>query len=137
MELKKLEDDFYVSAQITVEDVKAIAEQGFKTLICNRPDGEDINQPPFEVLEKAATDAGLACVWLPVIAPTLTHERATAMGRLVDHSEKPVLAYCRTGTRCTVLWGLDQAIGEKRPVEEIEEMASKAGYDLSEHLKEF
>lgn len=137
MELKKLEDDFYVSAQITPDEVKAIAEQGFKTIVCNRPDGEDADQPTFENIEKAAHEAGLACKWLPVTAPTLTNERATAMGGLLDASEKPVLAYCRTGTRCTVLWGLDQAIGEKRAIEKIEELASLAGYDLSERLSGF
>lgn len=137
MELKKLEDDFYVSAQIALDELPAIAKQGFKTLICNRPDGENMGQPSFEAIEKAAAELGLACKWLPVTAPTLTNESATAMGALIADSEKPILAYCRTGTRCTVLWGLDQAIGKKRPVDEIEDMASHAGYDLSERLRQF
>lgn len=137
MNLKKLQDDFYVSEQITVEQVKALADQGFKTIICNRPDGENTDQPTFETIEQAAQAAGLACEWLPVTAPTLTNDSATAMGELVANSEKPVLAYCRTGTRCTVLWGLDQAMSKTMPVEEIEERASQAGYDLSERLKAF
>ncbi|MGE4327509.1 MAG: sulfur transferase domain-containing protein, partial [Pseudodonghicola sp.] len=44
----------------------------------------------------------------------------------------PVLGYCRTGTRSTVIWALGQA--GTLPVDEILEKASAAGYQL-DHLR--
>ena len=51
---------------------------------------------------------------------------------MVAASDGPVLAYCASGTRCSVVWALAQA--GKMPTHEILSQTAQAGYDL-EHLR--
>ena len=48
----------------------------------------------------------------------------------VSLAEQPVLAFCRTGTRCTTLWALTQA--DEQDNASILANAEQAGYDLSQ-----
>ncbi len=105
----------------------AIAEAGFRAIICNRPDGEGADQPTFEEIEAAAKPLGLEARYLPVVTGMVTTRRRPSSRRM-DELPKPVLAYCRTGTRSATLWSLSQ--GAKRPLPEILETAKAAGYDM-------
>ena len=58
MNVMPLTDEFAVTAQISVDDVSAIAEAGYKTIICNRPDYETADQPVFADIKAAAEAAG-------------------------------------------------------------------------------
>ena len=102
MEFKKLTDTVSVSPQITPEDVKKIKDAGFRSIVCNRPDGEGNDQPTFEEIEMAAREIGLECLYQPVISGMVQDEQAEEFGRTLTHLPGPVFAYCRTGTRCTI-----------------------------------
>ena len=106
MQTKKLDDAITVAYQIAVEDVQAIRDQGFTVLMCNRPDGEDPGQPLWEDVKSAAEAVGLKTAFLPVAS----REDAIAMKEpfqaAMDAADGPVFAYCRTGTRCEILWTL-------------------------------
>ncbi|MBZ2190121.1 TIGR01244 family phosphatase [Alcanivorax sp. JB21] len=100
-------DDFATCGQITAADIALFAEQGFRTLINNRPDGEGgAAQPLSEELARAAAEAGIAFVHLPVVPGQITAEQASAMRDILAEAEKPVLAFCRSGARSTNLWQL-------------------------------
>lgn len=100
-------DAFATCGQISAADVALLAEQGFRTLINNRPDGEGgAAQPLSEELAKAAEQAGIAFVHLPVVPGQITAEQASAMRDILADAEKPVLAFCRSGARSTNLWQL-------------------------------
>jgi sulfide:quinone oxidoreductase len=129
MEIKALSPTLSVSAQITVADIPQLAEAGFKSLICNRPDGEGVDQPAYKEIEAAASHAGLQCRYLPVESGKVTDAQGIAFGQLVDELPQPILAYCRTGMRSTTLWALSQA-AVYTPFAHIVENATKAGYDL-------
>ncbi|MCB1511034.1 MAG: TIGR01244 family phosphatase [Hyphomicrobiaceae bacterium] len=129
MMIRRVSGDLAVADQITVEDVKQIAEKGFRSIVCNRPDGEAADQPQYAAIEAAAKAAGLSVQWQPVISGQLRDEDGAEFARVVAGLPAPVLAFCRTGTRCMMLWSLSQA-GEK-PVEEILATAQGAGYDLA------
>ena len=47
MHITQISQDFSVSPQITAADVAEIANAGFKSIICNRPDFEEPTQPVF------------------------------------------------------------------------------------------
>ncbi len=49
-----------ITGQITPDQIPMIAENGFKTIINNRPDGEEPGQPTSADIEAAAKKAGLA-----------------------------------------------------------------------------
>lgn len=128
MELKTLTPELTVAAQIHAADLQEIADAGFKTVICNRPDGEGNDQPVFAELEAAAHGLGIHVHYLPAEAGKVSDEQGRQFGALIAASAKPVLAFCRTGMRSTTMWALSQA--GQRPLPEIIERASRAGYDL-------
>lgn len=130
MTAKPISPALSVSEQILPQDIAALAAAGFRSVICNRPDGEGPDQPAFAQIEAAAKAAGLQAVYLPIIPGKIGDADVLAFGTLMDELPKPVLAYCRTGTRSTSLWSLLQA-GRGQPVGEILTAATGAGYDMS------
>ncbi len=129
MEIKTLSSMLSVSAQITLVDISQLAEAGFKSIICNRPDGESADQLGYKEIEAAASHAGFQCRYLPAESGKVTDAQGLAFGQLMDELPKPILAYCRTGMRSTTLWALSQA-AVHTPFSHIVESAMKAGYDL-------
>jgi sulfide:quinone oxidoreductase len=129
MQVRRVSDELAVSPQISVADVDEIAAQGFKGIVCNRPDGESADQIAFGEIEAAAKAKGLEIVWQPVISGQMSDEEGRKFGEIVDGLPGPVLAYCRSGTRCIMLWALSQA--GKQPTADIVGQAAQAGYDLS------
>jgi sulfide:quinone oxidoreductase len=109
MTIRKLTDNVSVAAQISAADVPTIAADGFKSIICNRPDGESADQPPFAEIERAALEAGLAIRYIPVNPSKMTDADADKFGDALDELPKPTLAYCRSGARSTALWTMSQA----------------------------
>ncbi len=129
MDIKKVDKELSVSPQIAPSDLQALAEAGFKAVICNRPDGEGNDQPLFHEIEEAAQAAGLSAHYLPVETGKVGDEDAEHFGELLDSLPKPVLAYCRSGTRSVTLWSLSR--GGKLPLPDILSASSDAGYDMS------
>jgi len=129
MAYKKLTDDLSVSAQqLQPEEIAQVAALGFKSIIANRPDGEAAGQPSFSEIEREAKAHGLSARYVP-IAGGATDADAAAFGAALAELPKPVLAYCRSGTRSTMLWALSEA--GRLPVEDILSKAADAGYDMS------
>ena len=109
MQYRQITEDYAVSPQITVEDVKLVKEAGFKSVICNRPDNEDPGQPTAEEIREAVEAAGLVFRWVPVISGQMTPRNVEDQASALDEIPAPVLAYCRSGTRCTnLLAGIQQ-----------------------------
>src|SRR5210317_847123 len=129
MEIKSLSSDLSVAPQISPENVNTIAAEGFRTLINNRPNGEAPGQPSGDTIAQASESAGLDYKFQPVISGGFTLQDVEEFGQLLEAEEKQALAYCRTGTRCTMLWALSQA--GKMDTDDIIEAAENAGYDLS------
>jgi sulfide:quinone oxidoreductase len=129
MDIRKITDELSVAPQIGAQDVAAIAAAGFRAVICNRPDGESSDQPCCVEIETAVIASGLAWRSQPVRSGGVTLEDAAAFGALMAELPKPVLAYCRSGTRCAALWSLWQA-GE-RPLPDILARTHAAGYDMT------
>lgn len=130
MQLRTLNSAVSVSAQIAAADAAPVAAAGFRSVICNRPDGEGADQPTFDEVGRACRDAGLEVAYLPVVSGQVTDADAAAFGALVERLPKPVLAYCRTGTRSATLWSLSEA-AHGRPIAEILGAAKTAGYDMN------
>lgn len=130
MEFRRLTEQLSVAPQVTPENMPAIAAAGFKTILCNRPDGEADDQPTFAAIKEAAIVCGLTFINQPVSPKKATNQDVTGFANNVAAAQSPVLAYCRTGTRCTILWALGNS-AEGMPIEKILKIAADAGYDLS------
>ena len=128
MEVNQLTDDLCVRGQITPQDIKAIKDAGFKTIICNRPDGEKPDQAPVAEVRAAAEAAGLEFHDNPIAPGAITPEAVRKQGEAIRNAEGKVLAYCGSGQRATALWML--ANPHQLSAEERLQCAGKAGYDL-------
>jgi sulfide:quinone oxidoreductase len=64
MIIKAINAGLSVSPQVLPEDISAIAAAGFRSVMCNRPDGEAADQPAFAEIEAAARAAGLEAAYL-------------------------------------------------------------------------
>ena len=129
-EFRRVTETFAVAAQIAVADVALAKAEGFVKLINNRPDGEAPGQPTSAEMEKAAGEAGLDYVFIPVVGRP-TAEQAQAVTQAADAASGPVLAYCRSGTRSITTWAVGQALAGKRSPRELVELGAEVGYDLS------
>ncbi|PLW84015.1 TIGR01244 family phosphatase [Kineobactrum sediminis] len=130
MDIHQLTDSLTVSAQVTADDLNALAERGVRHLICNRPDGEGPDQPAFAEIKRAAETAGMSAHYLPVTTGKVGDEDAAEFGRLLASLEGPVHAFCRSGMRSTTLWALSRSPDELTPAE-IVRRGKAAGYDMS------
>lgn len=129
MDPKKISAELSVAEQITPADIKSLAEQGFRSIICNRPDGEAADQPTFQEVEAAAKAAGMQTQYLPIVSGKVSDEDAVKFGAALIELPGPTLAYCRTGTRSATLWSL--AVAKDRPVADILAATKSAGYDMA------
>ena len=109
MDIQLLTTHLSVSPQILVSEMQALSEAGFKSIICNRPDGEGLDQPRFAEIAAAASQYGLQAQYLPVESGNARNEDGQAFGQLLSTLPGPVLAYCRTGMRSSTLWSLLQS----------------------------
>ena len=104
MTVYRLSETCTVSSQIQPADVAAIAADGFTTIICNRPDGEDIGQPTAGDVATECETQGVTFQLIPIDRNGLTMDMVEEFRSAVATSEGPVFAYCRSGQRSSVLW---------------------------------
>jgi len=128
MMLNKIIDDYVVSDQITEEDIETLKSAGFKTIFCHRPDNEEQNQIPVKTIQSRVSKSGLNFVYQPVIGGQISQNDIDQFSDYYDESEKPIFAYCRTGTRSSILWALSES--GKRSKDEILKLTTAAGYNL-------
>lgn len=128
---RQLNDIVFVSPQIDPDDVEAARELGVALIINNRPDGETAEQVPGAQIARAASEAGLDYVAIPVDHSGFSEAQVAAMREALDRAgESRLLAYCRSGTRSTLLWALAEASAGADPAS-LSRAAAEAGYDLS------
>jgi uncharacterized protein (TIGR01244 family) len=128
MDIRPLSPTFAVSPQIGVEDIPAIVAAGYTMIICNRPDAEVPPSHQARAIGDAASAAGLSFIEQPVTHQGLNMEMIADQKASMDAADGPVLAYCASGTRSSIVWSFAQA-GEM-PTQDIIAATSAAGYDL-------
>lgn len=132
LDIRALTPAYAVSPQISVEDLPAIKAAGYTTLINNRPDGEIPANLHTATMRAAAEALGLTFVVNPVIGGGLTMDNVTAQGAAIAAAKGPVLAYCASGNRSSVVWALSQA--GKMPTNDLISIPARFGYQL-DHLR--
>lgn len=108
----ELDKKLSVTGQVNVGDIEKIAAAGYKSIICNRPDGEGgENQPTSTELENAAESAGLRFAYFPVEIGAVSDEKRAEFSQLLEELPGPVLAFCGSGNRARALYSHDTATG--------------------------
>lgn len=126
---RQLSDRIYASPQISLAEVAEAARMGVGLIINNRPEGESDDQIPGDEIASAARAVGLDYVAIPVTHAGFSEGQMKAMVAALASTDKPILAYCRSGTRSTLLWALAEASNGKNP-DDLAKAAAEAGYDL-------
>lgn len=127
---RKLTDTFFAAPQISLSDVAEAKAAGISLIINNRPEDESADQTSGAEIAAAAQAAGIAYVAIPVTHAGFAEWQVTAMADAIENADGKILAYCRSGTRSTLLWALARAAKGDHPAV-LSEQASDAGYDLS------
>ncbi|KRA81432.1 TIGR01244 family sulfur transferase [Altererythrobacter sp. Root672] len=128
-DFRKVTDSFWASPQIGLSDVAEARMLGFTLIINNRPEGEVDDQTSGREIAEATHAAGMDYCAIPVTPGGFSESQVDAMVTAIDGARGPVLAYCRSGTRSTLLWSLAQAARGMAP-EDITAAAAGAGYDV-------
>lgn len=132
MSIRKLTDTLYIAPQLTEADAETAARLGIKSVICNRPDAEQPDQPDFAQVRQWLAAQGITqTAHQPVTAPAINAADVAAFQNLLAGLPAPVLAYCRTGTRSSLLWGFRQ-VQNGMTAEQVKTAAAQAGVDLTQ-----
>lgn len=126
--MKQLDEAMWVAGQIGPEDLPGLAARGVTSIVNNRPDGEEPGQPTSAAIEAAAAAAQIVYAHVPV-AGGFAADQVEAMAAALERPGR-VLAFCKSGTRSTLLWALARARLGDDP-QELAAKAAAAGYDLT------
>lgn len=127
---RQITESVYASPQIGIEAIAEAKALGIVRIINNRPEGESDDQTPGEEIEIAAHAAGMDYVAIPVTHAGFSEAQVDAMNEALAGAGGPVLAYCRSGTRSTLLWALARAKAGENPGV-IAAKAAAGGYDVT------
>ena len=125
----EIERGIFLAPQLVEADFAQIAARGIRAVVNNRPDGEAEGQLANDAAQEAAFREGLVFRSHPVDNIDVTDEDAVdRFAELLDDLPRPILFYCRSGTRCSILWA--QARVADLGVERTIALAGEAGFDL-------
>ena len=130
MAILKLAENLYISPQLTEADAAEAARLGIRSVICNRHDSEEESQPDYALVQDWLAAVGITEAAQPLTAAEINARDAEMFHLLFTASDKPVLAFCRTGTRSALLWAM-HAVRSGTTVADALAAAQNAGVDLS------
>ncbi|WP_145106218.1 TIGR01244 family sulfur transferase [Cereibacter sediminicola] len=134
MTFRPLTDGYAVAPQITPEDLAALRAAGFTTIIDNRPDSEIPADLHAAEMRRAAEAEGFTFVENPVIGGAITLENVHRQREAIDAATGPVLAYCASGNRSSVVWALANA--GRMPTDDLIALPARHGYQLEGFRRE-
>ena len=130
MQTTQVTDFLSVAGQISKDDIAELAKSGVATIINNRPDNEEPGQLTAAEAEAEAKKHGIDYRYLPVTTNSITRAQVAEFEKLLLRSPTPILAHCRSGTRCYLMWAASRALfNRESPLKRVAQAAIK-GYDL-------
>jgi len=105
---EELTADLSVGPQIRLDDLQTLADLGFRSIICNRPDGEAPDQPTFDQISAAASALNIEAKHIPVGLGQVNSHDAEIFNSTLRDLAHPTFAYCQSGFRSKKLWSLSQ-----------------------------
>ena len=119
-----------VAGRLDRPDIEALAHAGVRTIVNNRPDGEDQGQLSAAEARRLAEALGIAYHHIPITAATLSRKDVEAFAATLRDAPAPVVAHCRSGTRSTLLWALGRMREGADPFALVAE-AARHGIDIA------
>lgn len=126
----KINEQLSVAGQIALADIAGFAKAGFATVINQRPDNEEPGQLDHLAAAAEAERQGLAYRYQPIVSSAITRHQVNEFQSMLLREGKPILAHCRSGTRCYLMYALTRALFDgESPLQLVGEAAAK-GYDI-------
>ncbi|MDX2202396.1 MAG: TIGR01244 family sulfur transferase [Hyphomicrobiaceae bacterium] len=121
---------FAVTGALEAADFAEAARLGYRSIICNLPDGELGHLPQSAEAARLAAAAGLAFRHVPIAKSELFSAAVTA-GTLQAAAELPgpILAHCASGMRSAAAWGV--AAARFQPADAVIATLARAGFNLA------
>jgi uncharacterized protein (TIGR01244 family) len=126
----QINDFLSVAGQISKNDIAELAKSGFATIINQRPDHEEPGQLTAAEAEAEARKQGLDYRYQPMVTGAITRAQVAEFQKLLLRSPKPVLAHCRSGTRCYLMYAATRALFDRESPLKLVAQAALKGYDL-------
>ena len=130
MQTTQITDFLSVAGQISKDDIADLAKSGVATIINNRPDNEEPGQLTAAEAEAEAKKHGIDYRYLPVTTNSITRAQVAEFEKLLLRSPTPILAHCRSGTRCYLMWAASRALFNRESPLKLVAQAAIKGYDL-------
>ncbi len=105
MNIQQISQDFFITSQINPAQLQQIADQGFRSIICNRPDGEEAGQPSFTAVQAAARAIGIEIRHVPIVHGAVGPAEHAAFDAALKALPFPTLGYCKSGMRAANMYG--------------------------------
>ncbi|MEQ9563117.1 MAG: protein tyrosine phosphatase family protein [Woeseiaceae bacterium] len=119
-------ENLTISGQPTLEQLQAVKEAGYTTVINLRRDGE------FDDFDEAAEvdKLGMTYVHIPVKnVASITAEDVSRLNDALENASGPVLLHCTVGRRAGSIWAIEQYLYQGATEEEAIELVSEAHMD--------
>ena len=126
----KINDQLSVTGQIGLAEIAQFKKDGFVTIINQRPDNEEPGQLDHQTAEAEAKKQGLDYRYQPIVTPAISRKDVTEFRNLLSEEGKPILAHCRSGTRCYLMYALTRVLFEGESALTLVAEAAAKGYDI-------
>jgi len=128
--LAELEPGLSAAGKLDRGDIETLAEAGIRTIVNNRPDGEDPGQLSAAEARRIAEGLGITYHHIPVTGPSLSRADVDAFATVLATAPTPIVAHCRSGTRSALLWALARMRDGADPLALVAE-AARHGIDIA------
>ena len=135
---RELVDRVAVRDQLSLAALPELKAAGYRTIIALRPDGEAPDQVPSSAVAAGARASGMHFTYIPTPRGTIPDSVVDALSRELAEAPRPILLYCRSGSRAARAWALAEASRTGGPdAEQIALAVGRAGQrvdDLRPHI---
>ena len=108
---KALTNKVSVTGQMSSEKFSQLMQQGFKSVVVNRPDEEDGNKVKVSELREIAERQHVSVIYQPVTSGKITQTDIHEFSKYYNELPKPILMVCRSGTRSSALFNQAKSQG--------------------------
>ena len=126
----KINDQLSVTGQIALAEIAQFKKDGFVTIINQRPDNEEPGQLDHQTAEAEAKKQGLDYRYQPIVTPAISRQDVVEFKNLLAEEGKPILAHCRSGTRCYLMYALTRVLFDGESAMTLVAEAAAKGYDI-------
>ncbi len=108
---RALSNKVSVTGNMDLTKFQNLMQQGFKSVIVNRPDEENGNQVRVHQLRNIAEKSHVSVIYQPVHSGKITATDVQEFAKYYNELPKPILMICRSGTRSSSLYNQAKAQG--------------------------